>query len=264
LGALYRKKFSIKNTSGYSLNAFLDFEDPIKILERLMVGSEGTLGFISNVNLRTVPDYDFKALNLIYGKLSDLVDITVKISGFDVSSVELLDAYTLQSVSGNANFKKFLIDLPDDSYAAIMVEVESNSNEDLQEKISKINDVLKNTNVMHQLGFVSDERTIETLWEARNGTYPCVAGQRPLGSSVLVEDVAVQIEFLPELINDMRALLIQHGFGKAAIFGHVLSGNIHFVLTPNFANANEVQAYDDFMHAFTNLVATKFNGSLKA
>lgn len=264
LVSFIRKKFSIKNTSGYSLNAFLDFDDPIKILERLMVGSEGTLGFISNVNLLTVPDYDFKALNLIYGKLSDLVEITVKISGFDVSSVELLDAYTLQSVSGNTNFKKFLVDLPDDSYAAIMIEVESDSNKDLQEKISKINNVLKTTNVMHQLGFVSDEQTIETLWEARNGTFPCVAGQRPLGSSVLVEDVAVQIELLPDLINDMRGLLIQHGFGKAAIFGHVLSGNIHFVLTPNFANPNEVQAYDDFMHAFTQLVATKFNGSLKA
>ncbi|MDQ5921058.1 MAG: D-lactate dehydrogenase [Pseudomonadota bacterium] len=96
LVSFIRKKFSIKNTSGYSLNAFLDFEDPIKILERLMVGSEGTLGFISNVNLRTVPDYDFKALNLIYGKLSDLVDITVKIAGFDVSSVELLGGFSFK------------------------------------------------------------------------------------------------------------------------------------------------------------------------
>ncbi|MDE4959718.1 FAD-binding oxidoreductase, partial [Francisella tularensis subsp. holarctica] len=61
-----KNKFAIKNSSGYSLNAFLDFTDHIKIIERLIIGSEDTLGFISNVTLITVPDYKYKALYLIY------------------------------------------------------------------------------------------------------------------------------------------------------------------------------------------------------
>ena len=262
--AFIRKKFSIKNTSGYSLNAFLDFDDPVNILERLMVGSEGTLGFISKVSLNTVPNYDFKELNLIYGKLDDLVKLTVQIADFDVSSVELLDSYSLQSVSGDPEIKKFLIDLPDDSYAAIMVEVESDSLMHLQEKVAKVDDVLKSAQVLHELGFTSDDQTMATLWRARGGVLPTVAGQRPLGSSVLVEDVAVQIDLLPDLITDMRTLFKEFGFENAAIFGHVLAGNIHFVITPNFSNPLELKAYDGFMHAFTQLVAQKFNGSLKA
>ncbi|MDN9003179.1 FAD-binding oxidoreductase [Francisella tularensis subsp. mediasiatica] len=97
-----KKKFAIKNTSGYSLNAFLDFTDPIKIIERLIIGSEGTLGFISNVTLNTVPDYKYKALNLIYGQLDDLVKLTTKLQEFEPSSVELLDYLSLKSISGVA------------------------------------------------------------------------------------------------------------------------------------------------------------------
>jgi len=264
LSAFIRKKFSIKNTSGYSLNAFLDFSDPIKILERLMVGSEGTLGFVSNVSLLTVPDHDFKSLNLIFGKLSDLVNLTVKISGFDVSSVELLDYYSLKSVSDDPDIKKYLIDLPNSDCAAIMIQVESESEDQLQQKIAKINEVTAQENIIQQLGFTSDSSIISSLWKARGGVLPTVAGQRPLGSSVVIEDVAVQIDLLPSLIKDLRELFSQFGFDNAAIFGHVLSGNIHFVITPNFANPDEVKAYDDFMHAFTQLVAKKFNGSLKA
>ena len=59
-------KFSLKNTSGYSLNAFLDFSDPVHILEHLMVGSEGTLGFISQVKYNCVHNNPFKSINLIF------------------------------------------------------------------------------------------------------------------------------------------------------------------------------------------------------
>lgn len=264
LSKFIKKKFSIKNTSGYSLNAFLDFEDPIKILERLMIGSEGTLGFVSNVTLHTVPNHEYKALNLIYGKLDELIKLTVNISNFNVSSVELLDYLSLQSVKHDKDLQQYLIELPDDSYAAIMIEVTSESPEELQNKISSINNIIENTKVHHQLGFLTDSTTMATIWKARSGVLPTIAGQRPLGSSVIIEDVAVEINLLPQLIQDVRSLCNEYGFDNAAIFGHVLAGNIHFVITPNFANEAELIAYDNFMHEFTKLVANKFNGSLKA
>ncbi len=60
-----RHKFRMKNTTGYSLNALVDFDDPIDILAHLMIGSEGTLGFISEITYRTVPEYADKASALI-------------------------------------------------------------------------------------------------------------------------------------------------------------------------------------------------------
>ena len=56
LAARIRKKFETKNTVGYSLQAFLDHDSPAQILAHLMVGAQGTLGFLASVTLRTLPE----------------------------------------------------------------------------------------------------------------------------------------------------------------------------------------------------------------
>lgn len=258
------KKFAIKNTSGYSLNAFLDFKDPIKIIERLIIGSEGTLGFVSNVTLNTVPEYKHKALNLIYGDLEDLIKLTTKLEPFSPSSVELLDYLSLKSVSNVAELKPFLIPLENPNIAAIMVELAEDTQEDLNNRLNIVNKCILETKIYHQVGFRKDESEMQVLWKARSGVLPTIAGQRPNGSSVLIEDIAVNILDLPNLITDVKELLNKYNYSNAAIFGHVLAGNIHFVLTPNFNNEKEVLEYDQFMHELTHLVAKKYNGSLKA
>lgn len=259
-----RKKFSIKNTSGYSLNAFLDFEDPIKIIERLIIGSEGTLGFVSSVTLNTVPEYKNKALNLIYGQLDELINLTTKLAPLNPSSVELLDYLSLKSVSGVAELQPFLISLDNENIAAIMVELAERDEQALEAKLNKVNAYISESNILHQVGFRKDENEIQTLWKARNGVLPTVAGQRPNGSSVLIEDIAVDILDLPSLVVDVKELLNKYNYTNAAIFGHVLAGNIHFVLTPDFNDKKQVIEYDSFMHELTSLVAKKYNGSLKA
>jgi D-lactate dehydrogenase len=56
LAGRIRSKYRMKDTTGYSLNALLDFERPVEILRHLLVGSEGTLAFIAEAVLNTVPD----------------------------------------------------------------------------------------------------------------------------------------------------------------------------------------------------------------
>lgn len=259
-----KKKFSIKNTSGYSLNAFLDFKDPIKIVERLIIGSEGTLGFVSNVTLNTVPEYKYKALNLIYGKLDDLVKLTTQIEAFNLSSVELLDYASLKSVANNVELKPFLTSLEDFQIAAIMVELAESSQKDLDNKLKLINGYIEKTNIIHQVGFIQDEAKAQILWKIRNGIVPTIAGLRPSGSSIIIEDIAVNILDLPSFITQVRKLFDKYDYINAAIFGHVLAGNIHFVITPDFHNNKEVSIYDKFMHELVNIVTKEFNGSLKA
>ena len=62
LTALIRRKFAIKCTTGYSLNALVDFslDDPIEIIKRLMIGSEGTFGFVSEATYNCVPEWPHK------------------------------------------------------------------------------------------------------------------------------------------------------------------------------------------------------------
>lgn len=263
LGEFIRKKFSIKNTSGYSLNAFLDYSDPIKIIERLLIGSEGTLGFVSNVTLNTVPDEAHKALNIVYGEISELCKLTIAIAKYDISSIELLDQLSLQSVRHITALQPYLIDV-DANSGAIMIEITAPNATELQNKLSLITRIINATQIIHETGFILEEATRNILWQARKGVLPTVAGQRPLGSSVLIEDVAVNIEQLAALIYDLRLMFQRYNYTNAAIFGHVLAGNIHFVLTPNFSNPEELNNYEQFMNEFTILVAQKYGGSLKA
>ena len=60
-----KHKYQIKNTTGYSLNALVDYHDPLEILQHLMIGSEGTLGFISEITYRTIPDPAHKGTALV-------------------------------------------------------------------------------------------------------------------------------------------------------------------------------------------------------
>ncbi|WP_317889609.1 FAD-linked oxidase C-terminal domain-containing protein, partial [Francisella tularensis] len=82
-------------------------------------------------------------------------------------------------------------------------------------------------------------------------------------SSVLIEDIAVNILYLPNLISDLKELFVKYNYTNAAVFGLVLADNIPFVLTPHFNDKNQLVEYDKFMHALTTLVEKKYNGYLK-
>jgi D-lactate dehydrogenase len=102
LAARIRHKFRMKNTTGYSLNALVDFEDPIEVLAHLMIGSEGTLGFLSEITYETVPDYADKASALIlFDDLGAACRAVTLLKGTPVSAVELADRAALRSVEGS-------------------------------------------------------------------------------------------------------------------------------------------------------------------
>ncbi len=101
LAARIRHKFRMKNTTGYSLNALVDFDDPLDILAHLMIGSEGTLGFISEISYRTVPEYADKASALIlFDELETACRAVTALKSTPVAAVELADRAALRSVEG--------------------------------------------------------------------------------------------------------------------------------------------------------------------
>ncbi|MEN9946306.1 MAG: hypothetical protein RLZZ293_692 [Pseudomonadota bacterium] len=258
-----RQKFAIKNTSGYSLNAFLDFSDPIAIIEHLLVGSEGTLAFISQVSLTTLPIKPYRSLNLIAADLNTLMQLTMQIGHLEIEAIELLDHVSLASVAHITELNAFLAPIPADA-SVIMLEIASSNQFELVSKIEQLASLVAQHEIIHQTGFINQAEQQQVLWKIRKGILPNIAAKRPLGSTVIIEDIAVEIEKLADLISDLRDLLQQFAYANSAIFGHVLAGNIHFVLTPDFAQADEVAKYDQFMHQFTQLVAQKYQGSLKA
>ncbi len=264
LAARIRHKFRLKNTTGYSLNALVDFSDPMDVLSHLMIGSEGTLGFISEVTVHTVEEHAHKASALIlFAHLETACSAVTMLKTAPVAAVELLDRASLRSVQDKPGMPPSLRALPPDG-AALLVETRAATAAALAVKIGAIGERLASLALVEPLCFATDAAEAAALWNVRKGMFPAVGAMRPTGTTVIIEDVAFPVERLAEATLELQALLQQHGYREAIIFGHALEGNLHFVFTQDFGSAAEVERYRRFMDAMCAMVVHKYDGSLKA
>ena len=112
--------------------------------------------------------------------------------------------------------------------------------------------------------FSTDPAECARYWNVRKGMFPSVGAMRKTGTTVIIEDVAFPVERLADATRDLQALLREHGYDEAIIFGHALAGNLHFVFTQDFNAPSEVERYARFMDALCHMVVERYDGSLKA
>ena len=264
LAGRIRHKFRLKNTTGYSLNALVEFTDPVDILTHLMIGSEGTLGFISEITYRTVEEHPHKASALIlFDQLETACSAVSRLKHTPVAAVELLDRASLRSVQDKPGMPDSLRALAPDG-AALLVETRAATAVALSIKIEAIAQQLSSIPLATPLRFTTDAAESAALWNVRKGMFPAIGAMRPTGTTVIIEDVAFPVERLAEATLDLQRLLQQHGYPEAIIYGHALEGNLHFVFTQDFGNAAEVERYGRFMDAVCEMVVHTYDGSLKA
>jgi D-lactate dehydrogenase len=264
LAGRIRHKFRMKNTTGYGLNALIDFDDPVDILAHLMIGSEGTLGFISEISYFTVEEHAHKASALIlFDHLETACSAVSLLQHTPVAAVELLDRASLRSVQDKPGMPATLRLLPGDG-AALLVEIRAETTAALSLKIDAVAEPLSTLELATPLRFSTDAAESAALWNVRKGMFPAIGAMRPTGTTVIIEDVAFPVERLAEATLELQQVLQAHGYREAIIYGHALAGNLHFVFTQDFGNAAEVQRYSDFMDAVCDMVVHKYDGSLKA
>lgn len=259
-----RNKYKTKNTVGYSVNSFIDHDEPLDILAHLMIGAEGTLGFISEAVMQTIPDYPVKSTALlyfpdIYAACRAIVPLTV--SGAE--AVELMDRASLRSVEHIPGVPEVLKVLPDTA-AALLVEYQGNNHEELKEKSDRFIALSPELSMLFPAEFTADPLEQAFLWKIRKGMFPAVGAVRASGSTVILEDIAFPVAQLGDAILDLQELFKKYGYQNAIIFGHAKDGNIHFVVTQAFESPSEVQRYDRFLREVVDLVVKKYDGALKA
>jgi len=268
LAELIRHKYRLKNTTGYSLNALVDYQDPIDVLQHLFIGSEGTLGFIADITYNTVIDYADKASGLfVFADIENTCLAVSELGKTRVASVELMDNRALKSVADKPGMPDFIATLDSDGYAdaaALLVELHAEDAADLQQQISEITQLVGRFQPVHQVDFSTDPQVCGSLWAIRKGLFPAVGAVRETGTTVIIEDVAFPIERLAPATRELQQLFEQYGYHEAIIFGHALAGNLHFVFTQAFDSQEEVDRYGKFMDAVADLVAVRYQGSLKA
>ena len=251
-------KYSIKNVTGLNLLPLVTFEDPFDIITHLLVGSEGTLAFLSSVTMKTLPIAPYKASAMIYfSSIREAAEAVVRMKkavGLEViNAAELLDKRSLSSVSD-----PMLERHPGTDLTAVLTETTAESPEELKANIKAISEVVG------EVEFTSDPEICSKYWAIRSGIFPSVGGMRRQGTTCLIEDIAFHIEDLPQATEDLSALLDKHGYDDSCIYGHALEGNFHFIINQSFDSESEVRRYEDMIRDVAKMVVEKYDGSLKA
>lgn len=259
-----RHKYRLKNTTGYALNALVDYQDPIDVLQHLMIGSEGTLGFIAEITYNTVVEHAYKASALlVFSNIEEASRAVTTLSKTPVAAVELMDGRAMRSVADKAGMPDFMQAL-DLEAAALLVESHAKNQDELDTQCQSIMASLTRYNIIQSVSFTSEAKTVATLWGIRKGMFPAVGAVREVGTTVIIEDVAFPVDNLANGVRDLQALFDKYQYNEAIIFGHALEGNLHFVFTQGFDSQTEIQRYGGFMDDVADLVAVKYQGSLKA
>lgn len=258
------RKFKIKNTTGYSLNALIDYDDAIDILAHLMIGSEGTLGFISEITYNTVAEYGDKASALVIFKgIEDACRAAVILGEQPVEAVELMDRAALRSVESTPGMPTYLSEVSE-SAAALLIETRAPDKKILRRNIETVSRALNDMDLERPLQFTDVESEYSKLWNIRKGLFPAVGAVRHSGTTVIIEDVAFPKEHLAAATLELQQIMARYGYDNAIIFGHALAGNIHFVFTQDFGSQQEIERYSGFMDEVCAMVIDKYDGSLKA
>ncbi len=259
-----RKKYRIKNTTGYSLNALVDYSDPFDIIEHLMIGSEGTLGFISEITYETVDNDPLRASSLMmFPDIASACKAVILLKKTPVAAVELIDRPGLRSVESEKGMPEYLRSL-DAMACALLVETTAQSKKILDEKINSITASLTGITTLRGIHFTDIPDEYGQLWKIRKGLFPSAGAMRKTGTTVIIEDVAFPIETLAESTCELQSLLNIHGYHDAVIFGHALEGNLHFVFAQDFNSQEQVKRYSELMNDVATMVAVRYEGSLKA
>jgi len=261
---LITRKYEIKNTVGYSLNALIDFDDPIDMLTHLMVGSEGTLGFVTSVTYNSVDDHPHKATALVPFASNHIAAKGVQaLAKVGVSAAEFMERKALAKVEhlpAMAAFKHLL----SKNSPAVLIEIMADSDQKLDHEINAAIKAMQKISTLSAPDFTKDSKIQSSLWDVRKGMFASVGAIRPKGSLMLTEDLAVPIERLADVVDDLRLLLDKHQYYEGVIFGHALSGNLHFQMHGDFTNESELRRFANLGADLSDLISIKYKGSLKA
>ncbi len=258
------KKYKIKNTTGYSLNAFVDYSNGFDILKHLIIGSEGTLAFIAGITYNTVINNKHKALALtIYPTIKDACEVVQILKGQPVSAVELIDRASIRSVENAEGIPQFLKTVSEGA-CGLLIEATAENDEALNKKVTEIEKSIESIKAELPYSFTKDAKEQAKLWKIRKECLPTIAGMRKTGTTAIIEDVCFPVPQLADATMNLRKVFHENGYDDAVIFGHALAGNLHFMFNQDFTTPSEVERYKKFMDDVANMVVAKYDGSLKA
>ena len=231
---------TIKNVTGYDLT-------------KLLIGSEGTLGIITEATLRLIPKpLATKTAMVIFDDLYTAGKSISKIltSGVRPSKMEILDHNALNKVEDYAG-----LDLPRDAAAILLIEVDGNP-ENLGDELDTIQKALKEIDVKN-VEIAESKEAEDKLWQVRKLVSPAVVES---GYTKISEDATVPLSKIPEMFKKIDEIKTKYDL-NIVVFGHAGDGNLHPTINTNMRDENEVRKTEDAVEEIFNY-AIELGGTL--
>ncbi len=248
-----------KNSCGYNLFGLVEgLEQGLFDLPKLFVGSEGTLGIISEATLRLVdkPKATLTAL-IHFRSLEEVGEAVPQLLGLSPSALEVMDANTLDLI-GRARHS-----IPADAAATLLAEVDADGEAtDLKETAERMAAICRHYRLAADLAVAFDRDQRDQLWKARKALYPTLyrfdTKKKPIN---FVDDVVVQADRIGELIRYLEEFFRSRRV-PVAIFGHIGNGNAHIVPLLDVNDERDFAQMVESYHDIHRIVLERFGGSI--
>lgn len=205
-------------------------------LTHLFIGSEGTLGVITELTLRLfgIPEA-MAAATVQFDKIEDAVQAVISIIqlGIGVARIELLDSEAVLAINNYSSLA-----LPTHN----LLLLEFHGSQDVVESEARSAGVVLEEFGGTSFKWTSDESERRKLWQARHDAAYAIKAQRP-GCQIFVTDVCVPISRLAECIGETKRDVTESGL-YGPVIGHVGDGNFHLILVIDPSNQNELSAVE--------------------
>jgi FAD/FMN-containing dehydrogenase/Fe-S oxidoreductase len=253
----------LRRVSGYGLDVLLEqFDGPKANLASLVVGSEGTLAFVTEAELDVVPRPKQRGLLVPhFGSLAAALDVLAACLEFQPSAVELLDHMILDLARENLSLRHQMAGVQGRPAVLFMVEFSGDEITEVTDRMDKLARRLRGVPGLSALVKAVDPVLRDAFWNLRSAAVPLLLGvpgdRKPV---TFVEDTAVAPGRLPDFVARFRELLQRHGT-NGAFYGHASVGCLHIRPVLDLKTAEDVARMRRITDEVTDLVLA-FGGSL--
>jgi len=257
----------VRRNTGYALDALLDMQPfsangkPFNLC-KLLAGSEGTLGFITELKLNLLP-LPPKEVGVLIVHCSTLVEslyANIEVLKQGPMASELVDKMIMDFTIGHPEYQKNRFFIEGDPAALLMVEFMEESRAALDEKIQATIAALQQNKLGYAYPVLYNADT-KFAWDVRKAGLGLLRNLKGDAQPVnLIEDCAVSTNDLPHYIEDLQVLLAKHGV-KASYYAHAGAGELHVEPIINLKTEEGVKQFRDILKETAALVK-KYNGSL--
>lgn len=218
----------------------------------LFVGSEGTLGIITEVILKLIPAPKYrKSMIAFFDTLEDAGQTVTDIIRAHVipATLEIMDNMTIRTVE---NFAK--VGLPTDAAALLLIEVDGNGKDGVEEEATKVIEVIQKNKGTYKVAETDQER--DNLWAARRAALPALAQVKP---ATVLEDATVPRTKIVDMLRAIQEIAKKYNL-TIGTFGHAGDGNLHPTILVDPMDKDEMarldKAIDEIFEAALKLGGT--------